>query len=777
MRYSIIAVVAALSAAVSATPMKKRGSRPYPSASGRAYPSKKAAATTTKPPFPNWSPNPSHMPMPITMAEECEICDYDHFYYSSECDDECRYEYDVYYYYEDCEECDKSLQPAYPTYECVVTEAAEATTAAIKQNTVTVTVEPTEGCEEFLKNNPTCVYCESESEAEATSCETTVTSLTMATSYVTSASEEEAEETCAAVTVTVTTTPCSTLATVAPCAGCDEEYVTEQGQTVTSYITSTSLCTTYCTETEAATCVYGAMTTTITYPTTVTYTATTSCAGTASYCELQGTQYPCPTTIYYETATYCTTGVYTFGGMESDCPTSACSVTYPTYCPSVTTYAWYSTVTSACESCPVATITAAECEITSCTTTYTATSTYCPTAGVYTCGTETVTVPAATWVYYVEPCPTNYVCSYDDWCSDSQHFVVYEYIGTYLAGTYECDMDSWVEPCPTSQYFPEPTICVINDIEINITVAPTWYTWNTYTTTTTTTTYPWHPHSSGAPRSGAPHPSGRPPVGAHGGPPSGAPGGPPSGAPRGPPSGGAPSGPPGAPPPGSPFSLFGSIGGIRFILIAENGFLGASSDLSIVGTIFEPMSNHQFKDEAGNVYGIEALGDIIEYTGFSGRFAKRDVDIIWTQGPNGPVATYLNQSLVYSACESGDETTINLDTGVVEGCSSFTPQMLAAGATLSSLGNSTLGNGLNGTAPAPAPSGPPSGPPSGINGTSPPPSPADPPSPAGPPSGPGNNTSPPTGAPVSAPAPASNNTNSTGNSTMQRRDFQRRFVY
>jgi hypothetical protein len=752
--------------------MKKRGSRPYPSASGRPYPSKKAAATTTKPPFPNWSPNPSHIPMPISMAEECDY--FDHFYYSSECDDECQYEYDVYYYYEDCEDCDKSLQPAYPTYECVVTEAAEATTAAITQNTVTVTVEPTEGCEEFLKNNPTCVYCESESEPEATSCETTVTSLTKATSYVTSAAEEEAEETCAAVTVTVTTTPCSTLATLTPCAGCEEEYVTEQGQTVTSLVTSTSVCTTYCAETEAATCVYGAMTTTITYPTTVTYTATTSCAGTASYCEVLGSRYPCPTTIYYETATYCTTGVYTFGGMESDCPTSAGSVTYPTYCPSPTTYAWYSTITSACESCPVATITAADCEITSCTTTYTATSTYCPTAGVYTCGTETVTVAAATWVYYVEPCPTNYVCSYDDWCSDSQHFVVYEYIGTYLADTYECDMDSWVEPCPTSQYFPEPTICVINDIEINITVAPTWYTWNTYTTTTTTTKYPWHPHSSGAPRSGAPHPSGRPPVGAPGGPPSGAPGGPPSGAPGGPPSGGAPSGPHGS---GSPFSLYGNVGGIRFILIAESGVLGASPDLSIVGTIFEPISNHQFQDSNGHVYGIEALGDVIEYTGGSTRFAKRDIDIIWIQGPNGPVATYLNQSLVYSACTSGDTTTINLDAGVVDGCSGLTLQMLAAGATLSSLGNSTLG--VNGTAPAPAPSGPPSG----SNGTSPPPSPADPPSPAGPPSGPGNNTSPPSGAPLSAPvpapapAPSSNNTNSTGNSTVQRRDFQRRFVY
>lgn len=790
MRYSTVAFIAALTAsAAAASPMNinKRGGspqssmRPYPSGSGLPFPTK--GPVTSPVPFPSWKPNPSHKPMPSSMAEECDY--YDHFYWSSDCDDECKYSYDVYYYYEDCTACDKSLQPAYPTYECTtVVESTDCSTAAAPtytQKTVTVTVEPTEGCDEFLKANPACTYCE-----------TTVTSKTQATSYVTSTpcTTETEEATCAAVTVTITTTPCTTLATITPCVGCNEEYVTEQGQTVSSCITSTSACSTYCTETSASMCVYGAMTTTVTYPTTITYTATTSCASTDSYCDVWGKQYPCPTTIYYETVTTCTTGVFTLGGMTSECPTSACTVTYPTYCPTTTTYAWYSTVTSACESCPVATVTAADCSITSVTTGYKATSTYCPTPGVYTCGTDTVTVPSPTWVYYVELCPTNYVCSYEDWCSSKKHFIVYEYIGTWLQDMHECDTDEWeqtgpwVHQVPASKYFPEPTICIINDIEINITIAPTWYTYNTWTTDTTTTTTTttwttptWAPSGSGYP-SGSIRPQSR---GSH---PSSAPGSSPSSPPV--------VSNPGTYPPGS-FSLTGSIGGVDVVLVAVNGQLVGSTDPNAVGTAFLSITDGILEDTDGNIYVLVGLNQPITYHAGPVRLAKRDLDIFWLPGP---VATLANSTLSYSACNSTGAATIDLGFGTVPGCGGFTPVVVdpgsnPAGVAPSSGPSSTpagpTSTGLsgpqgNGTFPTSSPtggSGPqqtsnPSGSPSGN-------------APAPAPTGSNNGTN---GSPAPAPAPAptpSNGNNSTNNSTdnstapsnstVFRRDFQRRFVY
>src|SRR5579859_7539820 len=149
--------------------------RPYPSQSARPFPSRRPHSSAA---FPSWKPNPSHRPMPHNMAADCELCDFSHFYYSVDCDDECKYAYDVYYYYEDCTVCDKSKQPPYPTY--VTTTPAAPT---YKQKTVTVYVPPTEGCEEFLKKNPTCTYCDT---AVCTSCVTTVTSKTKNTKYVTS---------------------------------------------------------------------------------------------------------------------------------------------------------------------------------------------------------------------------------------------------------------------------------------------------------------------------------------------------------------------------------------------------------------------------------------------------------------------------------------------------------------------------------------------------------------------------------------------------------------
>jgi len=107
-------------------------------------------------------------------------------------------------------------------------------------------------------------------------------------------------------------------------------------------------------------------------------------------------------------------------------------------------------------------------------------------------------------------------------------------------------------PVPTSQYFSEPTICIINDVEINVTIAPTWYVWNTNVTETTTTTY-LHPTGGGGPASGTQHPSGLPSA---------------SGCCR---PVGAPAGPGGS----GPFSLSGVVNGVTLVLIALNGILSS----------------------------------------------------------------------------------------------------------------------------------------------------------------------------------------------------------
>jgi len=633
------------------------------------------------------------------------------------------------------------------------------TTPVWTPKTVTVYVEPTEGCEEFLKNNPTCVYCEE-------TCETTVTSKTKMTAYVTSTPKtpatqvvcETCEETCAAATVTVTvsTTPCTTLATVTPCAGCVEQYVTTQGQLVSSCITSTSACSTYCTETEAALCVYGAMTTTVTYPTTITYTATTSCGTNTDYCNVLGQKYPCPTTIYYETVTECATGVFTLGGITAPCPTSACSVTYPTYCPATTTYAWYSTITSACESCPVATVTAGDCSITSIKTGHKATSTYCSTPGVYTCGTETVTIATPTWYYYVELCPTQYVCSYEEWCSNNKHFIVYEYIGVYLQDVYECDVNEWEEtglwiyPFPTSCYFAQPTIAIINNIEINITVAPTWYTYTTYATETTTSTVTSTVTGSVNPASLSVTPSS--------------------------PASSA------AAPSSTPFALTGEINGVPVVLVALNGELQASSDPNAVATTFLPIgADGVLQSSTGDIFGLVALGDPITYSS-QGRLHRRNLDIQWQYSGNVPVAYYNGAPLVYSACSTGaNSSSINLDLSAVSGCASFSPVAGTPGVTPGDLTTTSSAPSAAPSTSAPvsstsAPSGSPSASPTATSGPSAEPS-ASPSGVASPSSSPSpsasvNGTSP-SASPSASPSSSLNNTNGT----VVRRDFQRRFVY
>jgi hypothetical protein len=149
-----------------------------------------------------------------------------------------------------------------------------------------------------------------------------------------------------------------------------------------------------------------------------------------------------------------------------------------------------STTVTPCSQCTPCVVTAWTQLITSTTTSTYPTSTYCPTPGYYTeCACS---VDSPQYVYYNEPCTVEYICPYQDWYFlDSK--VVQVYVkngkGQILGGHKEnWGIGPTVVPVPVVTYIPTPTTVVINDITINVTVAPTYITYTTDATSTVTTT-------------------------------------------------------------------------------------------------------------------------------------------------------------------------------------------------------------------------------------------------------------------------------------------------
>ena len=146
-----------------------------------------------------------------------------------------------------------------------------------------------------------------------------------------------------------------------------------------------------------------------------------------------------------------------------------------------------STVVTPCGVCAPSTVTAWTQVITSTTTSTYPTSTYCPTPGYYKeCSCQ---IESPQWIYFDTPCEVEYACPYQDWYFMNSK-IVYVYVknnGQQLGSWQEnWNMYPTMVPNPVVTYFPNPTIVVINDITINITNAPTYYTYTTTATSTVT---------------------------------------------------------------------------------------------------------------------------------------------------------------------------------------------------------------------------------------------------------------------------------------------------
>ena len=163
------------------------------------------------------------------------------------------------------------------------------------------------------------------------------------------------------------------------------------------------------------------------------------------------------------------------------------------------------------------------------------------------------------------------------------------------------------------------------------------------------------------------------------------------------------------------FSLGGEIDGVAVVIVLINGELRAVSTSGTTGVVFTAIVNGILADVNGNKYGLVALGDAITVTTTSTkkmhrRFAKRDLAITWQDTPNGPVAYYNGQPLVFSTCQLSGSSSLNLDLTSVSGCSAFTPVVVTAGANVadvpqsSSTPTTTAGN--NSTTPTTASSQP-----------------------------------------------------------------------
>jgi hypothetical protein len=146
-----------------------------------------------------------------------------------------------------------------------------------------------------------------------------------------------------------------------------------------------------------------------------------------------------------------------------------------------------STVVTPCSACAPCTVTAWTQPITSTTTSSYPTSTYARTAGYYEeCSCQ---IASPQWIYFDTPCEVEYSCPYQDWYFMNTKTV---YVHARHNGQ---DLGSWEEhwdlkptmvPSPVVTYFPTPTVVVINDITINVTVAPTYITYTTTATSTVT---------------------------------------------------------------------------------------------------------------------------------------------------------------------------------------------------------------------------------------------------------------------------------------------------
>ena len=376
---------------------------------------------------------------------------------------------------------------AKPTYTSVITSYGVQAASVTPTSTIALTATPCP-CESMAHQAAAkatqasvmpaqaSVQAAQASACTTTTVTTTVTGTNCAASVAAQGSVQPAMVQATAVA------PISTVTSACPV--CSPQTITALGQMVSSVVQATSTSTTSC---PAGQCIVGAQTTTVTAPCTLSYMSTTICAS-GSTCTVNGQAImPISTsTIFVTASTTCpSAGVYTLGGMTTSL-VSAQQVSYPVLAAgSTTTFPFWQTQIFAGQ-----TVSAASQAITSSAQMTKTTSTYCPSAGVYTLAGVTHSITQPQWITYVIIITQDYVCEAAQClgAAPTKSINVYEHNGNTQITAYGLILIDIVVVQYITTACPTPTTIINVDVSIVVSVAPTTITYPITVTTTSTIT-------------------------------------------------------------------------------------------------------------------------------------------------------------------------------------------------------------------------------------------------------------------------------------------------
>src|SRR5579859_1498218 len=299
-----------------------------------------------------------------------------------------------------------------------------------------------------------------------------------------------------------------------------------------------------------------------------------------------------------------------------------------------------STTVTVCDVCTPCIITAWTQCITSTTTSIYPTSTYCPKPGYYKECDCTIDYPQ--WIYYDISCDVEYVCPYQDWYFlETKVVEVFVKVNNVIYNSVQEEWNIIIVPTPVVTYIVNPTIIVVNDITIDVTIAPTYITYTTDVTKTETKTITATVYPSASP-SGNVNPDSRHPSVGPSSVPSSIPNGGPSVIPSFVPSGSqlpipstapqsvAPSAAPSTGPdtgsPVSTFKLLANIGGTDAVIMQQSGSLVLTpATNSTTGVAFTLLSSGEMMTPDGQYVSLTFTnGEAGEFT-YGPKLSKREL--------------------------------------------------------------------------------------------------------------------------------------------------------
>jgi len=282
-----------------------------------------------------------------------------------------------------------------------------------------------------------------------------------------------------------------------------------------------------------------------------------------------------------------------------------------------------STTITVCDVCTPCVITAWTQCITSTTTSTYPTSTWCPQPGYYDECACTIDYPQ--WVYYDTDCDVEYVCPYQDWYYLNTKVVeVYVKVNNVVCNTVTEEWNIIVVPTPVVTYIINPTVIVVNDITIDVTIAPTYITYTTDVTKTETKTITATVYPSASP-TGNVNPDSHSPSMGPSSIPSMAPTAPGSIAPSAAPSA-SPSTGPSSGDPVSTFKLTTTIDGSGAVIMQQSGSLVLTpADDSTTAVSFTLLSNGEMMTADGQYVSLTFTDEQAGEFTYGPKLTKREL--------------------------------------------------------------------------------------------------------------------------------------------------------